>query len=78
MCNFYLKSEQKNFTDKQVKGGAIFSVFCFLIPFSAFIADGKFASMGRFGSFNHVRKVAQVYSAFILEDVQHQVRVMFT
>ena len=35
-----------------------FLVFCFLIPFSVFIAEGEIAFIGRFVSFNPVRKVA--------------------
>ena len=37
-----------------------FLVFCFLILFRVFIAEGKIAFIDRFVSFNPVRKVAQV------------------
>ena len=37
-----------------------FLVFCFLIPFSVFIAEGEIAFIDRFVSFNPVRNVAQV------------------
>ena len=63
-----------NFCEREI----FFSVFCFLIPFSAFTADGEFSFIDRFVSFNPVRKVAQVYIQRVhIRDVQQQAFVIF-